>query len=376
MDTLRSVQQIYNKNPDGFSVNVNTRWYTMQELPPTKCAVGDCRAQSKYECPRCAVKYCSVNCYRKHSTRCVKAFATDGQSHLQGVTVSDVDRRQSNRVLRKLIEECDQVHDADNVVDFTNDVCATDDDDVEDVADVLETLAEEIDEGTISLEEALQRLPRELVSDFDDMLRDGRIARMLSLWTPWWINDHDSNLPSLPDSTKSMVTPAKARKLASTLVAHSITAVLCAYCYALRVYNGDWSSDASTFVRLVFEHCGVLACDERHESDECVLQTFVRGCKSTGAAIAAVGDAATIYGGRADWTCRALGDLLHALRSCGGRRGVVRKLTFFLAWASGGNDAEFVMKARMLQKFVVAHDEQRIVKRALYAVNNNTIRYK
>ncbi len=343
---------------------------------PGACAVAACGARAKYECPRCAIRYCGVPCYRKHSARCVAAFAADGQAHLRGVTVSDVDRRKSNRTLRALIEEVDagRCEDADKVVDVTGDSASDDQSSVEDVADALERLAEDLDAETVTFEDALARLPAELAADFDDMLLDGRIARLLPLWQPWWVAE-DAELPPLPDMSKSLVTPAAARKRASPIVAHSVTAVLCAYCYALRVYNGDWASDAGAFVRHLIRHCSVLECDERYETDDSVLQAFVTRCESSGAAMAAVHDAAAVYGGRADWTRRALGDTTRALAAAGVRRGMRRKAEFLIAWVTGGEDGEFVARARAMERFAARRAEEGMVGRAERAVSG-AIRYK
>jgi hypothetical protein len=65
------------------------------------CEVDGCKSMSQYECPKCAIAFCSVACYSAHSKLCVAEFKSNGNENLNGQWASDEERRKMRTVLEK-----------------------------------------------------------------------------------------------------------------------------------------------------------------------------------------------------------------------------------------------------------------------------------
>lgn len=65
------------------------------------CGVSGCERAARYECPRCALDYCSLECYRAHSEVCVEAFGRDADDSLRGVRASALDAKAVGAVLKR-----------------------------------------------------------------------------------------------------------------------------------------------------------------------------------------------------------------------------------------------------------------------------------
>ncbi len=62
----------------------NTKGNNKAEEKPPGCQVGACQAASKYKCPTCALRYCSVACCKLHkATPCVKPDGPTTQAGCQ-----------------------------------------------------------------------------------------------------------------------------------------------------------------------------------------------------------------------------------------------------------------------------------------------------
>lgn len=399
--------------------------FTMLGVDRTvQCRVGDCDNQARYECPRCATKYCSVLCYRGHSTTCVQAFATEADEALRGVMVSDVDRRKTNDTLRRVLRELDDlsvtssttvrvassdavnktaddagrvagsdgtaVHDTalGDVLDVLQNLADDDDgaspavaSERETVADVLQEVADELDAGA-SYEEALARLPREQAAEFLDMVRDGRIGRFVPLWRPWWLQgrvvevvgegdeaEYHSALPARPTPEQLTCPVPVARRKGSPQLLSSVVDVVVSYCLMLRVHNGDWRADPAASARFLWQRSGVLNDDARFADMDEALRAWVARCgrEEEGAALEAAADAGLVFGGRKDWLNRALWDcccLLQAAGAQGARKRKVSrgrlKIGFFLSWVLGADDDELVVAARHVGSFVIRQREAKV----------------
>lgn len=399
----------------------------MTPVKKTQCQVKDCYSRSRYECPRCAIRYCSVECYRIHSDKCVAAFSSDADEGTRGVRVSERERRQANDRFRKALEELEEEHlpGANGVVrdgqerglqwdeldglfaegDDDDDGCTNVKNEPEDVADLLEDLVEEMERLDLSYEEALQRLPQHMAREFHEMVRDGRIARFLPVWRPWWLQnasiEQSADSRSAEDEDAPAALPERPRKCditcpvhlaqrrASNNIVYSVVDVVYAYCLTLRLHNGDCAADPRAAARMLWQSCGVIADDQRYTSMRQTLQACTeRGAyvaKSKGAALEATADAAAVVGGRRDWVVRALWHVFRiykeaedAMEKARMRREVRRKsmkISFLLSWSFGSSDDVFLEAARQVCSFVAAeqnmHDEIDITRRALSQCKQN-----
>lgn len=382
------------------------------------CRVVDCDKEARYECPRCAVRYCSVACYGLHSERCVREFSEDADEHLRGVKIGEREQKEASGKLRAALERLDEEQpvvqrrvdtdgdeflagvadfdseeDGDSDRDEEHDADGDDDGEDggrlegdlggmhrEDIGDVLERLAEEMEDSDMTFDELASRLPKHMVAEFHDMLRDGRIGRFLPLWRPWWIHrrlvsdtiveDPDvAALPPLPQDG-DLSCPIVATSKAAASILFSVADVVYGYCLMMRLHNGDWEADSKAGTSLLWEVCGALADDVRHESMDGALNRFVekatRATGSEGAALEAVADSSAVFGGRKDWISRALWDVHRMIAAagsaCKGRdaRSLKKrrlKVGFLLAWCLGADDAVFGNAAREIGSSMLLQSE-------------------
>ena len=47
------------------------------DFDDNKCQVCSTNRKAQYQCPKCLVRYCSVQCYKQHSSKCLERFACD-----------------------------------------------------------------------------------------------------------------------------------------------------------------------------------------------------------------------------------------------------------------------------------------------------------
>lgn len=242
----------------------------------------------------------------------------------------------------------------------------------EDVADVLQSLLDELDDGVISYDEALSRLPKSLAEEFESRMRDGRFGDLVTVWQPWWssinvTSDEGNNivddLPELPHEHMLAIPVASARKIASRNdVLNGICNVLVAYCFVLRSMNGDWRNDCITSGRRLWQTSPVLASNDRPNGiNDSIMSAYTailsETRESATIAVQVVRDTAVLLGGCADWIARALFDSANLLQvasddtECQQRKEVrlrVKKLHFFTAWAIGEEYGSFTSAARMV----------------------------
>jgi hypothetical protein len=432
------------------------------------CEVEDCAAVSRYECPRCAVAYCTVECYKRHSGICVEAFRADAAEDRRGVRATGKERKRMREILQRLIaadahapdgrerpdlealsddsyehsddDDLDQMledldvgsdgggsgsedsgficgreeaaggeHEDDEEGDDDDHVSDDDHDSADAEADALEELLVDMNTMGLSYEEALKRLPPTLAKDFSERVGDGRIARLVKLWRPWWLvsaagdgdaSDGDSEDDDEDDRTMGLdggrinsrpppavitadlpLSPSSACTRASPALLYSVFDVVASYCLAMRLCNGDWEVSASDTASLLYQNSSVLSKDARHGSvAEAAMSLLARaGPGAADAAAEAVADCAAVlrWGGAVaagsveGGAARALQEVSAIIRAGGdGKRRanrVERKVGFFCAWASGATVAELSKAASKATTWVAA---QRKLKAEIVAEAN------
>ncbi|KAF5478019.1 hypothetical protein F2P56_004613 [Juglans regia] len=240
--------------------------------PPSRIICHVCQKQfSQYTCPRCNSRYCSLHCYKSHSLRCTESFMREN-------VVEELQQMQSNdETKRKMLDILKRFHSEE------------------------ETESMDEDYSTVS-EEIIQRILSGDQVDFDDLsaaekkqfqraLASGELSKMIEPWDPWWLKpcartislsqegtqliqaldkqeasvlpqeDLESNQASeIPPGPESPLLPIS--KLSSTepspLLAVHLVDILYSYCFALRLYNGEWQSDTIGSAMVVLSVSSVL----------------------------------------------------------------------------------------------------------------------
>ncbi|XP_022736381.1 zinc finger HIT domain-containing protein 2-like [Durio zibethinus] len=227
--------------------------------PPSRIICHVCQKQfSQYTCPRCNSRYCSLHCYKSHSLRCTESFMRENVvEELRQLQPDDETKRKMLEILKRFHSE-----------EETNPL----DEDVDDSTLPDETVQKilsgvKVDFDYLSLEEK-KRFQRALAS--------GELSKMIEPWDPWWLkpaarkiclgkdgarliqpmanqealvspedveSKESSGIPLGPETTLPSLC-----KLISTdpspLLAIHLVDIVYSYCFTLRVYNGDWQSDA------------------------------------------------------------------------------------------------------------------------------------
>uniref|UniRef100_A0A8D9ALK9 Zinc finger HIT domain-containing protein 2 n=1 Tax=Cacopsylla melanoneura TaxID=428564 RepID=A0A8D9ALK9_9HEMI len=130
-----------------------------------------CSEGSKYLCPRCGVRYCSVPCYKNpaHLMCSEDFFKQCIQEELDSTPADSQMRKQMMEALQKMHEEGVE----DELLDS--------DDEEEDLATRLENI--DLDNA----EAVWGQLTDAERADFESLISSGDVAKILPVWTPWWM---------------------------------------------------------------------------------------------------------------------------------------------------------------------------------------------
>ncbi|KAG6636483.1 zinc finger HIT domain-containing protein 2 isoform X1 [Carya illinoinensis] len=248
--------------------------------PPSRIICHVCQKQfSQYTCPRCNSRYCSLHCYKSHSLRCTESFMREN-------VVEELQQMQSNdETKRKMLDILKRFHSEE------------------------ETERMDEDDSAVS-EEIIQRILSGDQVSFDDLsavekkqfqraLASGELSKMIEPWDPWWLKpsartislsqegtqliqaldkqeesalpqeDLESNQSSeIPPGPESPLLPIS--KLSSTepspFLAVHLVDILYSYCFALRLYNGEWQSDTIGSAMVVLSVSSVLGQGRQPET--------------------------------------------------------------------------------------------------------------
>lgn len=273
--------------------------------PRSRIVCHVCQKQfSQYTCPRCNSRYCSLGCYKSHSLHCTESFMRDNViGELRQMQPDDETKQKMLDILKRLHSE--------EEMDATD---AMDEDD-------STTLSEETVQKILSGDQiSFHDLTAEEKKRFKRALTSGELSKMIEPWDPWWLKpsartislskegtqliqalnrneasvssqeDQESNESSeIPPGPESPLTPIS--KLSSTepspmLPVHLVD-ILYSYCFTLRLYNGDWQSDAIGSAMVVLSVSSVLGQGGQPETvlealSYCLEQVCSPAYKQTG----------------------------------------------------------------------------------------------
>jgi len=126
---------------------------------------------AKYACPRCNLAYCSVPCYQSEAhASCSEAFYKDWvMEELKDSSASPEDRQ---KVLEMLAKDQEQ----------------REEDEEDEMDDKVTSLNERLEGLDLDKDVSAvwSRLTPQEKEEFARMLQDGRLARLIEVWTPWW----------------------------------------------------------------------------------------------------------------------------------------------------------------------------------------------
>ena len=263
------------------------------EQSDSACKFCSAMAPGIYTCPRCNLRYCSSECYKCEAhAACSELFYRECfMEGLQDTVASGEERHKIVEMLRRL----------------ENDPSSerwSSDSEPEDLADRLMDI--DLDRHP---ERIWQRLTTSERQDFEQMVNDGRVASLISLWTPWWIVNGRCLVEEVSDEPHPVTTPPAlsnvpevtklTRSGISDSLPFSVVNVLYGYAYVARLYNGD-------HLELAAESAQVL----------CSMSESLGRSVFPDAAMAVVGCLAQLDGGAArehfisrEYSCAVLNDV-------------------------------------------------------------------
>lgn len=165
-------------------------------------------------------------------------------------------------------------------------------------------------------EETIQKIMSGLEISFDDLSNEekkhfqravasGQLSKMIQPWDPWWLNPSAKTISLSPQGTQLVqpVTPNEpdprptatlppgpttalppvksllGSSQPSPLLPVHLIDILYSYCFTLRVYNGDWESDAVGSTVTVMSVSNVLGqCGQPETVSEAVAHCLEQAC--------------------------------------------------------------------------------------------------
>ncbi|KAE9595412.1 hypothetical protein Lal_00031279 [Lupinus albus] len=236
-------------------------------LNPARIICHVCQKQfSQYTCPRCNSRYCSLQCYKSHSLRCTESF-------MQENVVQELQQMQpEEQTKHKMLDILKRFHSEEEMDSMDEDSSAD------------STLAEETLEKVLSGQEiSFDDLSLEEKKRFHRAIAYGELSKMIKPWDPWWSKpsarkirlsregtqlvqplseqelpeDESSDIPRGPETRLPPLSRLSLKEPSPLLTVHLVD-ILYSYCFTLRLYNGDWKSDALGSVMVVLSVSSVL----------------------------------------------------------------------------------------------------------------------
>jgi hypothetical protein len=182
-----------------------------------------------------------------------------------------------------------------------------DDDDDDDDDERFRLALDRISQGDVA--GGLEQLTDAQRAEFNGALRDGTLARLVQLWSPWWVqvdvppsrsvadactgslivdlsssaaeDDEQvasSALPALPDSVPALDTLTKVPP--SPLIANNLIDILFAYVLVKRLYNGDTSAEPREAALYAVRCSTVLSERAVHETPALAIDRCMARCRT------------------------------------------------------------------------------------------------
>ena len=268
-NTLDSQPILWRREEEtGATTNHNKR--QEKELLLPCCTVCD-KHISRYKCPRCKIPYCSVDCYRKHTTATSTSTSTTSRDNQNGDGVSSVctEAFYRNRVQSILrLEKLENIENTQRILSrqYEESIDNLNEDDAEEemIANELYGILQKLDEAPGSVS-AINMSPA-LKAMFQKDLENGSLQNLiLKQWHPWWTqelvtnsnnNDHQSDdndehnlqvdasnsststLKTLDERLLQVPNFASIQKKTIPILLYNLIEILYATCWTLRLYHG------------------------------------------------------------------------------------------------------------------------------------------
>eukprot|EP00920_Eleutheroschizon_duboscqi_P030939 GHVT01074959.1.p1 GENE.GHVT01074959.1~~GHVT01074959.1.p1 ORF type:complete len:546 (+),score=107.60 GHVT01074959.1:2551-4188(+) len=224
-----------------------------QNLGAANCEVCG-KVPFRYTCPKCEMVYCSLECYRRHSSSCVSRFQSEAfRKDYEGVKPTASERVAFEKQLGKMFhnmrlqddaaaeaseeEECAGPSVARTCEDEADSDPASDQDDEEEIDEERLEKLTHLAETDALCETDLTAYELRL---FRSALKRQALQKHFAPYEPWW---QKIELPPTPARTPQHLCCPPSGRTTSPLVAHHILQLVYAYVHTWRRYAGDVFGD-------------------------------------------------------------------------------------------------------------------------------------
>lgn len=285
--------------------------------------------EARYTCPRCNTPYCSVDCYRSHGEGCTEQFF---ESHVRSEmqlasNARGDDEKKQQKSIQELLERVQKFQDEQQQL-----ADGEEDDDEEALAQRMQELAMLDAAGELTLESLTPEERRKFLGE----VADGRLGKLVQLWSPWWLMSERKYRSETSARRRQLIleeiggeenteeeeefetegavtveptvlypvglfTNSDAQKVPKNMEAllpggrqpspclrYHLVEVLFAYVLVLRAFNGDYAQDVAEAALLLLDMCQVLSADARYESVEHVCLACLEKQSTEGSAATAL----------------------------------------------------------------------------------------
>ncbi|GBC06352.1 hypothetical protein RclHR1_06790006 [Rhizophagus clarus] len=250
---------------------------------------GICKKQvSKYTCPRCDIKYCSLNCYKNEiHSHCTESFYKDNViEEIKSQRVDDEQKQKMLNMLNKFEKENDEM--------AREEIESNDKDD--EVDNDISFRFRNIDLASADFDTVWNKLTLEEKEEFEQKYINGKsdlseLSDELLLWKPWWeitteynnrkkevltskiveLNedesgfDYDSddsggdlaNRPPIISDIKNLEDLIKTTP--NPAISLNLLNILYAYAYTCRTFNGDVFENPAESCKVLWDLSPILA---------------------------------------------------------------------------------------------------------------------
>ncbi|KAK8969026.1 hypothetical protein KSP40_PGU003850 [Platanthera guangdongensis] len=255
-----------------------------------------CQKQfSQYTCPRCNTRYCSLECYKRHSLRCTESFMREN-------VTEELHQIQSNdETKREMLEILKRVHSEESIysASFAGSMLSE----------------ETIQKSLYGDELRIGDLSPDELKKFRRAAANGELSKLIVPWDPWWkkpsassislspagnqlvrllhedkedvecsTRASDSSVNDIPAGPESPLLSVHqlSRSDPSPLLPVHLIDIIYGYCFALRLYNGDWHFDPLGAATVVLAVSSVLGDDGCPETvSEALASCMERTCSAS-----------------------------------------------------------------------------------------------
>nr|XP_034192529.1 zinc finger HIT domain-containing protein 2 [Osmia lignaria] len=241
-----------------------------------------------YTCPRCEIGYCSTDCYKSEThLECSESFYKQCiQEELKSQENDPESRKKMLEILKRVHEQDlrntnflagDEEEEGEG--EELNEQLDSDDEDVPDLGKRLhEVNLDNADEVWSALTDAERQ-------EFEALVKNGEIEKLLPQWIPWWtyhvkrklVQDIDQQDDEQTKQRPSIVDVPIFNELqkASSKINYNIMNVIYTYAYIANYYNGDYLSCPIEATIVFLDLCNNMKLNTVYETAESAIASIV-----------------------------------------------------------------------------------------------------